>query len=70
MLTKAQIEEHEIRMQRLRMQRKLMQEEAEIRRERNLYQNAWRHAHKDRVREYNQNYWRKKVEERQNKNAN
>ena len=44
-------------------------EEELIRIAKNNYQNSWRHAHKDRVREYNQNYWRKKVLERQ-KNAN
>ena len=41
-----------------------------IRQAKNNYQNSWRHAHKDRVREYNQNYWRKKVLERQKQNAN
>ena len=41
-----------------------------IRQAKNNYQNSWRHDHKDRVREYNQNYWRKKVLERQKQNAN
>ena len=69
-MTKEQILDYEARMKRVNMHYKIKQQEELIRIERNNYQNAWRHAHKDKVRQYNQNYWRKKVEERQKNNAN
>lgn len=68
-MTKAQLNKlHKERVERMNKERKITQEEELIRREKNEYQNSWRHAHKDRVRQYNQNYWRKKVAERQKLN--
>lgn len=37
---------------------------------RRAYSNAWRAANKDRVREYNQRYWKRKAEQMQKKSCN
>lgn len=62
---KQEYEERKRNFERLQRQQK---EEAMIRCERNQYQNNWRSIHKDKVREYNRNYWLKKSKQKESEN--
>lgn len=47
----------------------ISREDEMIRQEKNAYQNSWRHTNKDKVKEYNRNYWLKKAKEKQRKSS-
>ena len=68
MMTYKEKQEYEERKRCFEAERKKHHEEEMIRLERNRYQNNWRSIHKDRVREYNRNYWLKKSKQKERNN--
>ena len=67
-MTYKEKQEYEERKRYIEAERKKHNEEEMIRLEKNRYQNSWRSIHKDKVREYNRNYWLKKSKQKERNN--
>ena len=67
-MTYKEKQEYEERKRYFEAERKKHNEEEMIRLEKNIYQNSWRSIHKDKVREYNRNYWLKKSKQKERNN--
>ena len=68
MITYKERKEYEERKRYFAELREKEREDEMIRREKNRYQNNWRSIHKDKVREYNRNYWLKKSKQKERNN--